>query len=410
MIKKKQIRELFHREIKIWKLRIPVRFLLPIAIVLAAKLIGALYIYYSSNISGFGTFWTRMDTITSAPQNNVFLVNWENQDKWPLTFLGWDSSWYLSIMTKGYDFSSQSFTFSPAFPFIARLLDLSQQSPMISLVLTSLFFGILWIPLYQFFTEEYLGKKKAFLSSLLIAFSPYLFVFTTVAYSESLLMFFSLGALVLFRKNRFWSTAIFALMAPLTRSMGILIVFPMLCYALKKKVQQTRYLLLSLLPIASFVSWWICLGFFYGDLLAPVHTTEWSSMPSLRSIILEVPQQGWNFFLQIFFQPPTLTFDWFLSLVVPIALVFPLFLFRSLWKKDRSLWLYAVAGYGGILFFGALASVARFISVLFPFWIPLLPDFSVKKVGLIIFVCFIVVCYIFSIFLWQSFLSGRFIA
>jgi hypothetical protein len=375
-----------------------------------AKAAGGVYIYYSMNISTLGTFWSDPNRVYNWAQNNAFLVNPGALGKWPLTFLGWDSAWYLSILTKGYEFSPQSYTFSPALPFFATIANLVLKSPMFSLALTALVFGVLWIPLYQLLAEGYIGKKAALLSALLLAFSPYLFVFTTVAYSEGLLLFFVLGAWLLFKKGNLLGASAFAAVAPLTRTMGILVVLPMLYGSLKQKTHRVRNLLLSLLPIASLTGWFAGLGISAGDFLAPVHTSEWNLLYSFRTLLTEgIPRYGVKVILEAPFQPSPIPSHWLLSFAVGSALLFPLLLFKNTWKKDRSLWIYAVAGYGGILWFGALVSTPRFVAVLFPLWIPLTAGFSGNKKSIAIAAVVIGVFFVVALDLWESFLKGQFI-
>jgi len=282
---------------------------------------------------------------------------------------------------------------------------------MVSLVLIALVFGVLWIPLYQLLAEDYMDKETALLSALLLAFSPYLFVFTTVVYSEGLLLFFVLGAWLLFRKGKLFGASAFAILAPLTRWMGILVVFPMLYGSLKQKTHRIRNVCLSLLPIASLTAWFAGFGFSVGDFLAPAHATEWSNMYSFRTLLTEgIPRYGLNALSETVFQPPPIPTHWLLPFAVVAALLFPLLFFHSTWKTDRSLWIYAVAGYGGILCFGALASTPRFISVLFPLWLALTAGFSVGKRSIIIAGIAIALFYIVALDLWMSFLGGQFVA
>jgi hypothetical protein len=372
---------------------------------------GGVFIEYSMKIQNLGTFWSDPNRVYSWVQNSAFLANPGVFGKWSLTFLGWDSAWYLNIMTKGYGFSPQSYTFSPALPFFAKLTNLVLQNPMVSIVLTVLVFGVLWIPLYQLLAEGYMGKKAALFSALLLAFSPYLFVFTTVSYSESLLLFFVLGAWVLSKKGKFFGASALAAIAPLTRTMGILVVLPMIYYSLKQKTHRGRNVLLSLLPIASLTAWFASFGFSAGDFLAPLHTSEWSSMYSFGTLLTEgIPRYGLKTILEAPFQASPIVSHWLLPFAVGIALLFPFLLFRSAWKKDKSLWIYAVAGYGGILCFGALVSTPRFVSVLFPLWIPLTASFSGSKRSIVIAAVIIGTFYVVALDLWISFLSGQFIA
>ena len=363
------------------------------------------------NIGVSGTFWSDPNRVYNWEQDSVFLVNPVAMGKWPLTFLGWDSAWYLSIMTQGYGFSAQSYTFSPALPFFANVANFVFQSPMASLALTALVFGVLWIPLYQLLAESYIGKEAALLSALLLAFSPYLFLFTTVAYSEGLLLFFVLGAWLLFRKGKLLGASVFAAVAPLARSMGILVVFPMLYGSLKQKTHKIRNVLLSLLPIASLAAWFASFGFSAGDFLAPMHTSEWSGMYSFRTLLTDgIPRYGMKAVFEAPYQASPIPSNWLLPVAVGSALLFPLLVFYSTMKKDKSLWLYAAAGYCGILFFGALVSTPRFVSVLFPLWIPLTAGFSGSKKSIVIAGFTVALFYVVALDLWMSFLSGQFVA
>jgi hypothetical protein len=376
-----------------------------------AKVAGAVFIGNLLNIQAYGTFWSDPIRVYSWAQNNVFLKNPGVMGNWPLTFLGWDSAWYLSIMTKGYEFSAQSYTFSPAFPFFAKLANLVFRSPMVSLALTALVFGVLWIPLYQLLAESYIGKKAAVFSTLLLAFSPYIFVFTTVAYSEGLLLFFVLGAWLMFRKGRLFVSSVLAVIAPLSRIMGILVVLPMLYISLKQKSHRARNIFLSLLPIASLAAWFVGLGFSVGDFLAPVHTSEWSHLYSMRTLFTDgIPRYGMKALLEAPYQPSPIPTHWLLPFAVVVTLLLPLFLFSRTWKKDKSLWLYSLAGYCGILCFGALVSAPRFVSVLFPFWIIIMANFSGNKKSIIFVTIAAIIFYIVAIDLWLSFLNGQFIA
>ncbi len=341
----------------------------------------------------------------------VFLQNLGVAGRFPLVFVGWDSAWYLSIMTKGYAFSAQSYTFSPALPFFGMVANLVLQSPMISIALTTLFFGVLWIPLYQLLAEEYMGKKAALMSALLLAFSPYLFLFTTVAYSEGLLLFFTLGAWLLLKKGKVVSASILAAVAPLTRTMGVLVMFPMLYSSLKQKPRKIRNIVLSLVPIASLSAWFGFFSFTAGDWLAPMHTTEWSTLYSFRTLIFEgIPQKGIEALMKAPFQLPPITSQWLLPLAVVLSLIVPLLLLRPAWKLDKSLWMYAVAGYGGILFFGALVSTPRFVSVLFPLWIPLTTGLKFTKRSIFSVTALTIAFYIVTLALWMDFLNGQFVS
>ena len=249
------------------------------------------------------------------------------------------------------------------------------------------------------------------MSALLLAFSPYLFVFTTVAYSESLFLFFTLGTWLLLKKGKLFGASVLAAVSPLTRIMGILIVLPIIYASFKQKTHRVRNTILSLLPVASLAVWFAGLGFSTGDFFAPLHTSEWSQLYSFRTLLTEgIPRFGFKAMFEAPYQQSPIHSHWLLPIAVVSALIFPLLLFHRTWKIDKSLWIYGVAGYAGILCFGALVSTPRFVSVLFPLWIPLTACFSGSKKSIIIEVIIAVSFYIVALDLWISFLNGQFVA
>jgi hypothetical protein len=158
-------------------------------------------------------------------------------------------------------------------------------------------------------------------------------------------------------------------------------------------------------------AWFAGFGFSAGDFLAPFHTSEWRYMYSFRTLLTEgIPRYGVNAILAAPYQQSPIPTNWLLPIAVVSALIFPLLLFHSTWKIDRSLWLYGVSGYAGILCFGALVSTPRFVSVLFPLWIPLTAGFSGSKKSIAIAAIIAASFYIVALDLWISFLNGQFVA
>ena len=176
--------------------------------------------------------------VLSLDQNKVLLENATATSNWAYTFVGWDSAWYLSIMTRGYGFSPQSYAFSPILPFMGRVLDLLLQSPVVSIAVCSLVFGVLWIPFYQLVAEKYMSKQELPGSALIFALSPYMFLFTTLVYTEGLFLFLTLNAWYLFKMGKITSATGLAAVSALTRIVGLVLVLPMLIVSLSKKVLE----------------------------------------------------------------------------------------------------------------------------------------------------------------------------
>jgi hypothetical protein len=79
-------------------------------------------------------------------------------------------------------------------------------------------------------------------------------------------------------------------------------------------------------------------------------------------------------------------------------------------NMDRELLMYSVAGYVGILVFGAIVSFPRFVSVLFPLWLPLTANLSLGKKQSFLVGTILIAFLVLSIDMWVSFLNGQFVA
>ena len=392
-----------------WK--IPKRLLAPILILLSVKIAGAFLVYSILDIGDIGTFWMDPNRVLSLDQNQVLFENLSTTPSWAYTFVGWDSAWYLSILTKGYEFSSQSYAFSPMLPFLGRIFRLLFQNPVISLVICSLIFGVLWIPFYQLVAENYMSKSKALFSALIFGLSPYVFLFTTVGYTEGLFLFVTLGSWYYFKMNKIGFASGFAAISTLTRINGVFITLPFLAASIfKKKTQKMYWFAFSLLPILALIGWLVYCRFTANDFLAFMHANEWSSMYTLRTLIAEgLPQKGIAVFQDAFQNSPAPPV-WLTPYAVIFAIVAPVFLLLRAWKMDKSLALYFLLSYLGILMTGALVSLPRYISGLFPVWIFIAGFIPVNRKTTVLLVAGLFLSVVIGLGLWTDFLNGKFVA
>jgi hypothetical protein len=392
-----------------WK--IPKRFLPPILILLAAKIAGAFLVYSILDIGDLGTFWMDPNRVLNLDQNQVLFENLSTTPNWAYTFVGWDSAWYLSILTKGYEFSSQSYAFSPMLPFLGRIFNLLFQNPIISLVVCSLIFGVLWIPFYQLVAENYMSKSKALFSALIFGLSPYVFLFTTVGYTEGFFLFVTLSSWHYYKMNKIGFASVFAAISTLTRIYGVFITLPFLVASIfKKKTQKTYWFAFSLLPILALIAWLIYCKITANDFLAFMHANEWSSMYTLRTLIAEgLPEKGIAVF-QDAFQNITAPIVWLTPYAVIFAIVAPAFLMLRAWKMDKLLAVYFLVSYLGILMTGALVSLPRYVSGLFPVWILIAGFIPVNRKTTVLLVAGFVLSVIIGLGLWIDFLNGKFVA
>jgi len=122
-------------------------------------------------------------------------------------------------------------------------------------------------------------------------------------------------------------------------------------------------------------------------------------------LLLQVlPQKGLQPFLNLDNQQ---------HIFVPVAawasILVPPFLIAKLSNTSKSLMIYAAVYFLGVLTFGAMLSLPRFMSIMFPLWIALMSKFIVNKMSIILLCGVLGVFFVWSIYLWINFLSGVFV-
>lgn len=279
-----------------------------------------------------------------------------------------------------------------------------------AIVVVSTLMGVAWIPLYELSIEEYVGKSNVLWGTLLYALSPYLFLFTTVAYSEGIFLLGTLGAWYYFKKRKAFPAIAFASLAAVSRPTGLLILLPMLIEMLHTHrdagVSIKRGLLYLGVPLAAFFSWLLYCRIMTSDWLAPFDRTAWDSWVALFVVIFKViPSGGLPALVQNLNMSFTL-YQFPVILFLPLSVV----LIRSLSRVDRELAIYSAVYFAGIVTFGSLASLPRFVSFLYPVWIPAVRSLSGSRHPVLLTVAACVSLYLASLFLWGAFLNGQFIA
>ena len=385
------------------------RFLIPLLVVVLAKIIAVVYLFNALNMASTNTFWMAVPW-DDYGQNAIFNSVANEGERAPFLFLGWDSAWYLSITAKSYVFSDQSFAFFPALPLFSWLLNLIVQNPVYALIAVSLISGVLWIPIFQLVAEQYTSKSTALVVTLLFASFPYVFLFTTVAYSEGLFLLSTLSAWYFLKKEKIALSSLSAALATLSRAPGLLLLMPMLIEHFWKRPHSTNFkskrnIFYFSIPFQAFFAWVFYSRVLSNDWFAFGNRVAWNGMPSFRVLIFDMlPKSGIQGFIEKIFQQWPFTFMW-----VPFLLVTPILIYAVI-KMEKSLAAYSTVYVLSILLFGAVDSIPRFFSFCFPLWlavgIMLFRRRNAKLAVPVIFVLFGVL----SVYLWQNFLNGIFIA
>jgi Gpi18-like mannosyltransferase len=214
--------------------------------------------------------------------------------------------------------------------------------------------------MFQLLAEQYMGPREALYAALLMGTFPYVSVFTTLSYSESVFLFFSISTWYFCKKGRIGVSSLFAGVASLTRIYGFAIVLPVLLHIIKCK--SYRKLFYLLIPTA-FISLWMLFCYLStGDpLVSWTDQKYWvfDSKSSLGEYVLSEMLQGIK---------GTLVFN--PAILVTVALF--AFLVLKTWEVDRLLWVYAVSMFGALCFTTVNhLSLLRYFPFIFPIWLTL---------------------------------------
>lgn len=385
-------------------LGVPRRYVVCAAAVCAVKLLMAASLYLLLDVGSTDSFWMDAGRVAPLVQNEVLVSGAVEAPRWAYLFLGWDSAWYASVASYGYQFSDQSFASVPVLPLLARLLQPILGGILPSLAIVSFLAGVLWVPVFESVAEHYVDRREAFVGALLFAFSPFTLLFTTVAYTEGLYLLVTLAAWRLFLGKMYLPAALVAGLSALVRLPGFLIVIPMAVGLLSSRLEGDRRRgVLICLPTAVAMLLWV--GFMWlstGDPIALLHNTEWSGMYTLPTWLVSVLPSIPGAFA---FPVPFIDAHPLLPAAIWASITLPPLLAWGLWRIDRRLAVYSVSYLAGVLAFGAVISMPRFAAALFPLWLPVI----VKKRGTWIPATLMTVSVVLSLVLWAGFIGGVFV-
>jgi hypothetical protein len=365
---------------------VPVRFILPILVVILAKLCGAVFLYFFLKLDTLTTFWMNVLHATGSPT------------RWPFLFLGWDSVWYLSIPFFGY--VGENWAFFPGYPISIYLLDLIINNAFLSAGLCSLVFGVAWIPFFQAVAERYMSRSAALKCVLITAFFPYVFLFTTVAYSESLFLFACVASWYFYLNNKTLNAIFLVAVATITRMMGIVMLLPIFLDALRRREYKT--LLYTTVPLFALFVWFFYCYINAGDWLVSltVQNTYWS-MYSFRRWVTDCILNRTISNFDSFVVSPLL---WMTMIILTAITIY------YCRKVDWRLTIYSACYFFSILWFASLDSVVRYLSFIFPIWITFGMFTLCSKWGKMVSVILCALFFPLSVLLWIDFLRGVWIA
>jgi hypothetical protein len=354
------------------------RFAVPAAVVLAWKFSVALYLV--ARFGGFHGFATPMMRATGIGIGNPFYL-----------FVGWDSYHYMQIAQSGY-VNLQSFAFFPGYPAIIRLFYLLTNDIYLSAAIPVFLFGIAFVPVFQAVAEKYMDRASSMKCSLIAAFFPVVFVFTSIAYSESLFIFLSLLFWLEYVNLRIGRASVILAAAILTRPFGVLLSIPLIIELIRgRRLRSLAYLLFPLFSVLAWLSYGFYLtGYWFAFRVAEV--TFWTETYSYAAWIISFLGGGnlyWGFW----------GFEALSSFVVAVFGYLVYLTFQEDWRLGTI----SLATYAAVLLFTGppQLSYLRYFSFIFPVWIL---ASKVRSWSLLITYC--VFMSLSSLMIWYAFAAG----
>jgi len=285
-------------------------------------------------------------------------------------FIRWDVTWYLDLARNGYTFHEDrqsNVVVFPGYPLLMHLgtlgfLSLKHSGILVSNLCTLCAGLVLW-RLIRLDSDE----RAADLGVRFFFFNPVSFFFS-IGYAEGAFILFAVAALFGARTRRWWLAGLAGYAAAITRSIGVLIVVPLLV-----EFWHQERALFSLRSLRS----WVALGC---ALLPGAGTLTYMATMAVQfgdPFVYRKAEVFWAReiipFWKLYSQPavttlPTFYFLWFQgALLIGIALTA-----AGLWIKTRSSYLVMCATYLVLhMSTGSLEAMPRYLSVVVPFYIVL---------------------------------------
>ena len=350
------------------------RFVYTTASIIACKIAAVLYLFF--RFGGPDRFYTTTILLYASTRPELSYLS-----------VGWDSLWYMNIAEFGYT-RLASFAFFPFYPLIIRFFYLMSNDIALSAVIPSFIFGIASVPLFQRVAEEYMDKQSAIACTLIAFFFPVVFVFTSLAYGESIFLFLSLLFWLQYRKQRITRANIILALATITRPFGGLLGLPLAIDLLRQR--RFRDLLNFVIPSAALFAW-LYYGFrATGNWLAfrlSETSTIWTQIDWIRGTMLP------------FFAGRNVPFeatDFFMITIVGFIVVLT-------FQVDWRLGVLSAASYLSIILFSGPPELSylRYFSFIFPIWL-----IAGRGLSLKIVVPYCIFMMAGSLMMWYAFAFG----
>ncbi|MCB9455053.1 MAG: hypothetical protein H6671_03590 [Anaerolineaceae bacterium] len=228
--------------------------------------------------------WTPNETARNSQNGKIYLL-----DPFMNRQVSWDSEFYLSIATVGYDDPaisvvdipggerlSKNYAFFPMYPYTIRIVRFPLQIFGLTPIATSTLAGVLVSLVGAFFgmlalfdlARAELEESGAYRAVFYLLIFPTGF-FLAQVYTEGLFIALAFGSLALARRKQLFWAALLAAFATWTRALGAVLIIPLALAWLDEtggwrnfrfSTQALLRGLLVLVPVLAYAVWYITLG------------------------------------------------------------------------------------------------------------------------------------------------------
>lgn len=206
-------------------------------------------------------------------------------------WVGWDSSWYMSIVEEGYRFkpgAQSSVAFFPLYPLAIRAVKVLGLNVYQAGVIVTLLCGPLALMLFLRWARSLVDEPTALQASLLLALYPFAFFLYGVMYSDALFLLLVVGAFLLLEKGHLVPAVLLGAVATAARPVAPAVVLGLLVRRLEWKRQRgERWTALDFLPVLSALGFALYILYLDQQFDAPFAFVEaqaaWGQEPGWRS-------------------------------------------------------------------------------------------------------------------------------
>lgn len=253
--------------------------------------------------------WTAEQTVPGAQSDRIYL-----NDPFMNQQVSWDSEYYLSIATVGYQDPavygctvnnrelSQNNAFMPLYPYLIWLLAFPLKVFHLTPIATATLAGVIIstlgalggaVALYSL-AQDKLGEQGALRTAFYLLIFP-TGMFLAQVYTEGLFVGLAFGSLAFLARRKVLPAAILAMLATLTRAVGVALAVPIALFALQSLIQEKR---LTRSVLMNFFLAFACLavyGIWYYSELGQAFKLVQEACFSRYSFNLDQSIEGWRY-------------------------------------------------------------------------------------------------------------------